>query len=329
MSTTKINYRNAIRSALREELRRDERVFLIGEDIAAAGGVFKVTEGLYQEFGERRVIDTPISETAIMGAALGAALTGLTPIAELMFSDFSAVAMDQIANQIAKYVYMSGGQAHVSLVIRAVSGGGISFSAQHSQSLEAWFAHTPGLVSIMPSNPRDAKGLLKSAVRCGKPVMFFEHKGLYQMEGEVPEAEELVPIGKAEFRREGSDVTLVGASATVNTCLEAASALSETDHINCDVIDLRTLYPLDLKLILQSVEKTGRLVIVEEDVGFCGWGSEIAAQISDEGLFYLKAPVKRVAAPFAPIPFSPALEKVYIPKNDRVRSVVSQLVRST
>ncbi|MHB8566170.1 MAG: alpha-ketoacid dehydrogenase subunit beta [Nitrososphaerales archaeon] len=325
-TTTRINYRSAIRFALREELKRDNRVFLIGEDVASAGGVFKVTEGLFEEFGEKRIIDTPISETAIIGSALGAALMGLIPIAELMFSDFSAVAMDQIVNQIAKYTYMSGGQAHVGLVIRAVTGGGISFSAQHSQSLEAWFAHTPGLVSLMPSNPRDAKGLLKSAIRSGKPVMFFEHKALYSLEGDVPESEELIPFGKSEVKKDGSDVTLVGASATVHTCLDAASKL-EADGIHAEVIDLRSLYPLDSKTILSSVEKTGRLVVVEEDVGFCGWGAEIVAQVSEGALYSLKAPVKRVSAPYSPIPFSTALETLYMPSADKVHLTTKSLVR--
>ena len=327
MSTTRINYRSAIRFALREELKRDERVFLLGEDIASAGGVFKVTEGLYDEFGERRVIDTPISEVAIMGSALGSALMGLIPIAELMFSDFSMVAMDQIANQIAKYRYMSGGQARFGLVIRAATGGGISFSAQHSQSLEAWFGHTPGLVSLMPSNPRDAKGLLKSAIRSGTPVMYFEHKGLYGMEGDVPDDEELIPIGKSEVRRHGSDITLVGASATVQTCLEAATKL-ETDNIHAEVVDLRSLYPLDTKTIVDSVEKTGRLLVVEEDVGFCGWGAEIVAQVSENALYSLKSPIKRVSAPYSPIPFSPALESVYIPSREKVHLTARSLVQS-
>ncbi len=327
MSTAKINYRSAIRFALREEMKRNDSVYLIGEDIADAGGVFKVTEGLVNEFGPNRVIDTPISETAIVGAAIGSALMGLIPVVEIMFSDFTAVAMDQIANQLAKYSYMSGGQAHLGLVIRAVSGGGISFSAQHSQSLEAWFAHTPGLISIMPSNPRDAKGLLKSAIRAGKPVMFFEHKALYPMEGPVPDSEELIAIGESEIRKSGEDLTLVGASSTVATCLEAASRL-ETDGIHAEVIDLRTLSPLDSRTILESVEKTGRLIVVEEDVGFCGWGAEIAAQAADKSLYLLKSPIKRVSAPYCPIPFSPSLEKAYMPNPDKVYSAAKLLVQA-
>jgi pyruvate/2-oxoglutarate/acetoin dehydrogenase E1 component len=328
MSTTNINYRSAIRFALREEMKRDDRVFLLGEDIADAGGVFKVTEGLFSEFGPRRVIDTPISETAIVGAAIGSALMGLTPVAEIMFSDFTAVAMDQIANQLAKYSYMSGGQSHIGLVLRAVSGGGISFSAQHSQSLEAWFAHTPGLVSIMPSNPRDAKGLLKSAIRSKKPVMFFEHKGLYPLEGSVPDSEELIPIGVSNIIRQGNDLTLVGASATVGTCEQAASKL-DSEGISAEVIDLRTLSPLDSKTIMSSVEKTGRLIVVEEDVGFCGWGAEVVAQAAEKNLYSLKSPIKRVAAPYTPIPFSPSLEKAYMPNAEKVYSTAKLLVEAS
>ncbi len=220
MSMTNITYRSAIRFALREEMRRNENVFLIGEDIADAGGVFKVTEGLVGEFGPRRVIDTPISETAIIGAALGASLTGLIPVAELMFSDFAAVAMDQIANEIAKKSYLSSGKEVPSLVIRAVTGGGISFGPQHSQSLETWFAHTPGLYTVIASNPRNAKGLLKTAIRCGKPVVFLEHKALYSMEGLVPDSdEELVPIGESEVVKHGSDVTIVSTGACLQSSL--------------------------------------------------------------------------------------------------------------
>lgn len=326
MSMSNISYRSAIRFALREEMQRDERVFLMGEDIAEAGGVFKVTDGLLSEFGAKRVIDTPISETAFVGAALGASLTGLTPVVELMFSDFTAVAMDQIANQIAKKAYLSRGQEHISLVIRAVSGGGISFGPQHSQSLEAWFAHTPGLISLMPADPRDAKGLLKTAIRSGKPVMFFEHKALYPTEGPVPEYEELIPIGKSEIRTEGNDLTIVGAGSTTSICTDCATKLG-SKGVNAEVINLRTLAPLDSKTILESVEKTGRIVIVEDDVGFCGWGAEIAAQIADQAIFNLKAPIKRVSAPYSPIPFSPQLEKAYLPSVDSVYRVAETLMR--
>jgi pyruvate dehydrogenase E1 component beta subunit len=323
---SKISYRSAIRFALREELQRDNRVFLMGEDIGEAGGVFKVTEGLLSEFGPKRVIDTPISETGFVGAALGASLTGLIPVVELMFSDFAAVAMDQIANQIAKKTYLSNGREHVSLVIRTASGGGISFGPQHSQSLEAWFAHTPGLISLMPADPRDAKGLLKSAIRSGKPVMFFEHKALYPMEGPVPEFEELIPIGKSEVVTEGDDLTMVGAGATVANCLECSTKL-ESEGIKPEVINLRSLSPLDSKTILNSVEKTGNLIIVEEDVGFCGWGAEIAAQVAEQAIYHLKAPVKRLSAPYSPIPFSPPLEKAYLPSAERIFEAAKSLLR--
>ena len=327
MSMPSISYRSAIRFALREELARDERVFLIGEDIAEAGGVFKVTEGLFKEFGAKRVIDTPISETAIIGAALGASLGGLIPVAELMFSDFSAVAMDQIANQIAKKSYLSVGHEKASLVIRLVTGGGISFGPQHSQSLEAWFGHIPGLISVMASSPRNAKGLLKSAIRSGKPVLFFEHKALYPMEGPVPESEELLPIGKCEIVREGKDLTIVSGGSTVSLCLECAKKLGEKS-IDAEIIDIQTLSPLDSSTIFESVRKTGRLLIVEEDVGFLGWGSEIAAQVAESELYSLKAPIRRVSSPYAPIPFSPVLEKSYLPNSERVISASENLLNA-
>lgn len=234
-----------------------------------------------------------------------------------MFSDFVGVAMDQITNQIAKKAFLSGGKEHVGLVMRAVSGAGVSLAAQHSQSLEAWFAHTPGLVSVMAGDPRDAKGLLKSAIRYGKPVMFFEQKALYPMEGPAPDEEELIPIGKCEVKRKGTDVTLLGGGATVVTCLDSASKL-EAEGISAEVIDVRTLVPLDSQTIMSSVEKTGRLIIVEEDVGFCGWGAEIAAQVAEQAIYSLKSPVKRIAAPFAPIPYSPPLEKAYLPSSDKI-----------
>jgi pyruvate/2-oxoglutarate/acetoin dehydrogenase E1 component len=325
---TSINFRSAIRFALREELRRDDRVFLIGEDIGEAGGVFKVTEGLLSEFGPKRVIDTPISETAIVGAALGAALMGLVPVAELMFCDFTTTAMDQIVNEVAKKSYLSGGREHVGLVIRTASGAGISFGPQHSQSLEAWFMHTPGLYSIMPSNPRDAKGLLKSAIRSGKPVMFFEPKILYPIEGEVPDEEELVPIGRCDLKLEGEDLTLVGAGASVNTCLECAKKLKNDDRITAEVVDLRTLYPLDSKIIFDSVDKTGRLLVVEDDVGFCGWGAEIAAQVVEERIYSMKSPIRRVSGPHSPVPFSPDLEKIFLPNLERVYESAKSLVAS-
>jgi pyruvate dehydrogenase E1 component beta subunit len=327
MSTRNISYRSAIRFALKEELGRDERVFLIGEDIGEAGGVFKVTEGLFKEFGARRVIDTPISETAILGAALGASLGGLVPVAEIMFSDFTLVAMDQIVNQIAKKAYLSAGHEKVGLVIRAVTGGGLSFGPQHSQSLEAFFGHVPGIVSVLPSNPRNARGLLKSSIRCGKPVLFFEHKALYPTEGPVSESEELTPIGKCDIAREGSDVTIVAGGSTVRTSLESAVRLKD-ESIDAEVIDLQTLSPLDSSTIFHSIEKTGRLLIVEEDVGFLGWGSEVAAQVAEHELFSLKAPIKRIAAPYAPIPFSPILEKAYLPNASKVVQACVEIMKN-
>jgi pyruvate/2-oxoglutarate/acetoin dehydrogenase E1 component len=327
MSMRNINYRSAIRFALSEEMSRDDRVFLIGEDIGAAGGVFKVTEGLIDDFGPKRVIDTPISETAIIGAALGAALGGLIPVAELMFSDFACVAMDQIVNQIAKKAYLSSGHEKVQLVIRMVTGGGVSFGPQHSQSLEAWFGHVPGLVTVMPSDPRTAKGMLKSSIRSGKPVLFFEHKALYSMQGSVPEEEELLAIGKSEVVREGNDLTIVGGGSTVKIGLDCADKLEAEQGISAEVVDLRTLSPLDSATIFRSIEKTGRLLIIEDDVGFLGWGSEIAAQAAENVLYSLKAPVRRVSAPYSPIPFSPVLEAKYLPNSNRAFDVALKLVK--
>jgi pyruvate/2-oxoglutarate/acetoin dehydrogenase E1 component len=327
MSSPNTSYRSAIRFALREELSRDERVFLIGEDIGEAGGVFKVTEGLFKEFGARRVIDTPISETAILGAALGASLGGLIPVAEIMFSDFTMVALDQIANQIAKKSYLSAGHEKVGLVIRAVTGAGLSFGPQHSQSLEAMFGHIPGLISILPSNPRNAKGLLKSSIRCGRPVLFFEHKALYPTVGSVSESsEELTPIGECAVAKEGGDITIVAGGSTVATSLESAKRL-EGMSIDAEVIDLQTLSPLDSATIFRSVQKTGRVLIVEEDVGFLGWGAEVAAQVAEHELFSLKAPVRRIGAPYAPVPFSPVLEKAYLPSADRVTEACKEIMR--
>ena len=238
-------------------------------------------------------------------------------VAELMFCDFTTTAMDQIVNEVAKKSYLSGGQERVGLVIRTASGAGISFGPQHSQSLEAWFAHTPGLYTVMPSNPRDAKGLLKSAIRSGKPVLFFEPKVLYPMEGKVPDVEELVPIGKCDVKIKGKDLTIVSAGAAVNTCLECANKL-KVDGISSEVIDLRTLYPLDSKTIFDSVEKTGKLLLVEDDVGFCGWGAEVAAEVAEAKIYSLKSPIKRVSAPYSPVPFSPALEKIFVPSTEIV-----------
>lgn len=318
-----ITYRDAIREALAEEMRRDERVFLIGEDIADPfGGSFKVTLGLTDEFGPGRVRNAPISESAIAGAALGAALTGLRPVAEIMYVDFTTIAMDQLVNQAAKIRYMFGGQTSVPLVVRTTTGPGRSGAAQHSQSLEAWFLHVPGLFVVMPSTPYDAKGLLKSAIRDDNAVIFIEHKLLYNQKGPVPEEPHTVPVGQADVKREGKDVTVVATSMAVWRALEAAEELSARG-ISVEVIDPRTLFPLDIETILESVRKTGRLVIAHEAVERGGFGAEIAAQVGTLAFDYLNAPIQRVAAPPVPIPFAPVLEKrVMIHAADIVAAVL-------
>jgi len=325
----------ALRQAMREELRRDERVFCIGEDIGVAGGfggAFTVTLGLSDEFGHDRILDTPISEIAIAGVAIGAALAGLRPIADVQYGDFLFCMMDQLANQAAKLRYMSGGQVSVPLVMRAPVGA-TARGAQHAQSLEAFFTHIPGLKVLAPSTAYDAKGLLKSAVRDDNPVIIFEHKLLYGSKGprsergavssagEVPDEEYLVPIGKGIVRREGSDVTIVAKLLTLYRALAAADELAQ-EGISAEVIDPRTLVPLDKDLILSSVRKTGRLVIVEEDNLTGGWAAEIAAIASDEAFAWLDAPIKRVSAPDVPPPFAPKLEADYVPSVERVMAAV-------
>ena len=319
-----ITYREALREGLQEEMRRDDRVFLLGEDIAEFGGTYKVTEGLLAEFGPERVRNTPISETAIVGAALGAALLGMRPVAELMYIDFSTVAMDQIANQIAKIRYMFGGKAKAGLVIRTQGGAGRSSGPHHAQSLEAWFCHTPGLMVAMPSTPYDVKGLIKESIRNDNPVIFIEHKLLYNEKGPVPEEEYVVPIGKADIKREGSDVTLVATSRMVLRALKAAEALAE-DGIEAEVLDPRTLVPLDEEAILQSVKKTGRLVIIHEAVKRGGYGAEIQAIVSEKAFDYLDSPVKRVAAANTPVPFAPTLENFVIPDERDIIKEVKEL----
>ncbi|OFX15919.1 MAG: hypothetical protein A2Z18_00080 [Armatimonadetes bacterium RBG_16_58_9] len=310
-------YKDAIREALDEEMARDETVYLLGEDIALFGSIFRACEGLCAKYGQRRVLDMPISEAAIIGTALGSALTGLRPVAELMFIDFTGVCMDQIANQVAKIRYMLGGQVTVPLVIRTQGGAIRSFAAQHSQSLEAWFMHIPGIKVVMPATPYDAKGLLKSAIRDDNPVLYIEHKNMYNLKGEVPDGEHLIPIGKADVKRQGTDVTLVGHSLMVLRCLEAADRLAQKG-IDCEVIDLRTLSPLDMDTVLESIAKTNRVVIVDEGHKQCGAGAEVAARIADDGFNYLDAPIKRVAALDCPIPFSRPLEEAVIPSTDEI-----------
>jgi len=322
----KIAYREALKEALQEEMRRDSRVFLLGEDIGRYwGGAFKVTKGLAEEFGDERVRDTPISESAIIGAAVGAAITGMRPVAEIMFGDLTALAMDQIANQAAKIRYMFGGQAKCPIVVRTPFGAGVNIAAHHSQSLEAWFMHVPGLYVAVPSTPYDAKGLLKTAIRSDNPVVFCEHKLLYPLEGEVPEGEYTIPFGVADVKREGKDVTVVATLFMVHKALNAAEELAE-EGISVEVVDPRTLTPLDKQAIIKSVKKTGRIVIVTEDCRTAGVSAEIAAVVAEEAIDYLDAPIKRVAEPDTPIPFSPPLEQYVIPDEKAIIKAVKEVV---
>ena len=320
----KITYRQAINEALKEEMSRDERVFLIGEDIGTNGNVFKVLKGLIDEFGMNRVIDTPISESAIIGSSLGAAATGMRPVPEIMFSDFLPCAMDQIVNQTAKMRYMSGGQAVIPMTIRTQNGAGMSAAAQHSQSLTALFLHVPGLLVATPSTPYDAKGLLKSSIREDNPVLFFEHKLLYNVEGEVPEEEYTIPLGQGEVKRGGTDVTIIAISYMVQKALAAAEELAR-DGIEAEVVDPRTLVPLHKEIIFDSIRKTGRVVIVEEDCKRNGVGAEIAAIIVEEAFDLLDVPVKRIATCDTPIPCSPVLEKYVVPDAGDIANAVKEI----
>jgi pyruvate dehydrogenase E1 component beta subunit len=307
-------YIEALREGLREEMLRDENVFIIGEDVGLYGGAFGVTKGLFQEFGEDRVKDTPISEAAIAGAAVGAALCGMRPVAEIMFFDFFTIAMDQLVNQGAKNRYMFGGKAKVPMVIRGPMGCGTGAAAQHSQSFPAVFAHFPGLKVVMPSTPYDVKGLIKASIRDDNPVVFAEHKLLYKVKGEVPEEDYIVPLGKADVKRKGKDITVVAGSIMVIRALEAAKQL-EKEGIDVEVVDPRTLKPLDMDTIVNSVKKTGRVVIVEDDPISFGWGAEVAAGIASSSAFdYLDAPIKRLAGLDIPIPYNPNLEKHAVPQ---------------
>jgi pyruvate/2-oxoglutarate/acetoin dehydrogenase E1 component len=323
-----ITYRQALQEALREEMQRDEAVFLLGEDIAEFGGSYKVTSGLLDEFGAERVRNTPISEAAIVGAALGAALVGMRPVAELMYVDFCAIATDQIVNQVAKVRYMFGGKAKASLVIRTQGGAGRSSAAQHAQSLEAWFMHVPGLKIAQPSTPYDAKGLLKTAIRDDNPVMFLEHKLLYPVQGPVPEEEYLIPFGVADIKRAGTDVTVVATSRMVQRTLAAAEKLAD-EGIDAEVIDPRTLNPLDEDTILNSVRKTQRLVIAYEAYERGGVGAEIAALVANKALDYLDAPIERVASFNTPMPFSPKLENYVVPTEERIMAGIKRVLGVT
>ncbi len=319
-----LTYRGAIAAGIAQEMERDPSVVLIGEDIGAAGGVFKLTEGLLDKFGPERVRDTPISEQAIVGAAMGAAMTGLRPIAELMFSDFFAVAWDMVANQIAKTRYMTDGQVSLPLVLRTANGAGLRFGAQHSQSVENWAMAIPGLKVVAPSTPADVVGLLAAAIRDPDPVVFCEHKALFALKGEVPDGEHVVPLGQAAVLREGSDVTIVALAAMVPRAVEAADRLAADHGISAEVIDLRCLVPLDMQTILASVSKTSRLFTVEENPRLCGWGAEVASLIADEGFYSLDAPIVRITTPHIPLPSAAALEDLAIPSVDRIMGTVQR-----
>jgi pyruvate dehydrogenase E1 component beta subunit len=322
---TILKYRDALRTALHEEMTHDPSVFCMGEGIAERGGSYKVTEGLYKEFGYERVIDTPISEASFVGMGVGAAIVSMRPVVEILFIDFACMAMDQIVNQAAKYRFMSGDQGRVPLVIRTQGGSGNGLAGQHSQSLEAFYYHTPGLTVVMPSTPYDAKGLLKSAIRHDDPVIFIEHKLLYMTEGEVPDDEYLLPLGEADIKRPGEDVTLVSYSYMTLKCLEAAEALAKQD-ISVEVIDLRSLVPLDMECILNSVKKTGKLILVHEACQRGGVGGDIAANVVEQAFDYLDAPIVRVAGRNTAIPFNLELEKVCIPSTDDIIHRVRNLI---
>ncbi len=323
---TEMVYREALKAGIREEMARDESVFLLGEDIGLNwGGAFKVTKGLAEEFGEERVRDTPISENTIAGAAVGAAITGMRPVAEIMFGDLITLAMDQVCNQAAKMRYMFGGQTSVPLVIRTAFGGGKNIASHHSQSLESWFMHTPGLKIAVPAFASDVKGLIKTAIRDPDPVLFAEHKLVYDKKEEVPDEEYLIPFGEAKVRREGTDVTLWGTFFMLHKALEVADDLAK-EGISVEIIDPRTLVPLDTKTLLDSVKKTGRLVLVTEETKTLATTAEIAAIVQEEAFDWLDAPIKRVNAPDTPVPFAPSLEDYFIPDNKRIAQAIRDIV---
>ncbi len=314
-------YLMAIPEAIAQCMREDPDIFLAGEDVAGYGGVFGTTRGLLDEFGPERVVDTPISEAGLVGLGVGAAAVGLRPIIEIMFMDFIGIAMDQLVNQMAKMKYMFGGKVRLPITIRTMGGAGMSMAAQHSQSLEAWLCHVPGLKVVMPSTPYDAKGLLVAAIRDDNPVIVVENKLSLGFTGDVPEELYEVPLGVARVAREGTDATVVATGRMVGESLAAAEALA-ADGIDVEVVDPRTLSPLDLPALVTSVKKTNRCVVVHEAVRFAGFGAEIAAAISEEAFDHLDAPVARVGAPFSPVPFSPALEKLYVPDAARIAAEV-------
>jgi pyruvate dehydrogenase E1 component beta subunit len=320
-----ITMREALNQAMREEMRRDPSVFLLGEEVGQYQGAYKVTQGLVQEFGEWRVRDTPIAEEAIAGVAVGAAFVGMRPIAEMMTFNFSLLALDQIVNHAAKYRYMSGGQIRCPLVLRGPSGAAAQVAAQHSQAFESWYAHVPGLVVATPSTPRDAKGLLKSAIRDDNPVIFLENEVLYNLKGEVPEEEFTIPLGLGEVKREGKDATIVAWSRSVQTSLQAAEILAR-EGIEVAVVDPRTLRPLDDEAVFDSVRRTNRCVVVEEGWRYAGFGAEIADRVQRECFDDLDAPVLRVTAADVPMPYSRMLEKAYLPQPEKVVDAVRRVL---
>jgi len=324
-SSDVMTYREAVAEGIAREMRRDPTVVCLGEDIAAAGGVFKTTVGLFEEFGPGRVWDTPISEQAIVGAAMGAAMTGVRPVAEIMFSDFLACCWDYLANEIPKARYMTGGQVTVPLVVRTANGGGLGFGAQHSQSVENWALAVPGLKIVAPSTPADVVGLMASAIRSDDPVVFFEHKGLFASKGQAAPPDHVVPLGQAAVARPGTDVTVVALAATVPMSLAAAEVLA-AEGITAEVVDLRCLIPLDVSTVLASLARTSRLLVVEENPFQGGWGATVASVVADEGFELLDAPVRRLAGDNVPLPFADALEQQVIPTVDKVVTAVRRLV---
>ncbi len=320
-----VTYREAVAEGIARELRRDPAVVCLGEDIGKAGGVFKTTQGLFEEFGPGRIWDTPISEQAILGLAMGAAMTGMRPIAEIMFSDFFAVCWDYLANEMPKIRYMTGGQITVPVVVRTANGGGLGFGAQHSQAVENWTLAIPGLKIVAPSNPADVVGLMASAVRSEDPVVFFEHKGLFASKGPAAPADHVVPLGQAAIARAGTDLTIVALAVTVPMALAAADRLA-ADGVSAEVIDLRCLVPLDMATVLESVGRTSRLLIVEENPYQGGWGGTVASIVADEGFELLDAPVRRIAADCVPLPFADALEQQVIPTVEKVAAAIRRLM---
>ena len=324
MTEREITFSQAINEALAEEMRRDESVFIIGEDVAEAGTPFKVLSGLVEEFGTERVIDSPISESGFTGIGVGAAMTGMRPVVDIMFGDFMTIIMDQIANQAAKIHYMSGGKLKVPMVVRTNLGASRRSAAQHSQSLHVWLSHIPGLKVILPSTPYDAKGLMKTAIRDDNPVVFFEDKMMFQDKGKVPEGDYTIPFGVADIKKEGTDITLIGTSSMVQVALEAADHLAQVD-ISAEVIDPRTILPLDKKTLIDSAIKTSRAIVIDEGYASYGVTAEIASIIADGAFYHLETPVKRIGAMDVPIPFSPVLEDLTIPSYKMVVNMAKTL----